>query len=115
VKPGDHADKATPQGLLNATAIMALSRGESCSCSFAQRDLAPAGSVPVIKGFDQPIEESRRQETVIVAVAVRPLSQIVTRPDKFIAFADDDPRRIVVEPDDVKCSMCLQYYVMTTL
>src|ERR1700731_4071594 len=60
------------------------------SCSFARRNAAPAGSIPVGKGLEHLIEESRRQKAVVVAVAVRKLAQIVAGPEKFIAFGDDD-------------------------
>src|SRR6516225_10352159 len=69
------------------------------TCSFARRDAVPAGLIPADKGLDHPIEESRRQKAVIVAVAVRPFAQVVAGPEKFIAFGDDDPGWIVVEPE----------------
>jgi hypothetical protein len=61
------------------------------SSLFARRDAAPAGSIPVGESLEHLIEESRRQKAVVVAVAVRKLAQVVTRPEKFIAFGDDDP------------------------
>jgi hypothetical protein len=70
-----------------------------CTCSFARRDLAPAGSIPVHEGIEHLIEEARWQKTVIVTVAVRQLAQIVAWPDKFIAFGDYNPGRVVVESE----------------
>jgi len=67
--------------------------------SFAQRDTALAGAIPVGEGFEHLIEESRRQEAVIVAVAVRTLAQVVAWPEKFVAFGDDDPGGIDIEPE----------------
>lgn len=43
------------------------------------------------EGLDHSIEESWRQEAIILAVAVRTLAQIVARPEKLIAFGDNDP------------------------
>ena len=51
-----------------------------------------------MEGLDHLIEQSRQQKAVIVAVAVRQLAQIVARPEKFIAFGDHNPGRVVVEP-----------------
>jgi hypothetical protein len=59
--------------------------------SFARREAALAGLVAGDEGFEHLIEESRRQKSVIVAVAVRELAQIIARPQEFIAFGDDDP------------------------
>ena len=56
--------------------------------SFARRDAAAAGLVPVGEGLEHLIKESRRQKAVVVAVTVRTLAQIVAGPEKFIAFGN---------------------------
>ena len=33
-----------------------------------------------------------------MAIAMRKFAQVVTEPEKFIAFVDDDPGGVVVEP-----------------
>ena len=45
------------------------------------------------------IEEPRGQETVIIALRGSSPTEIVARPEKFIAFADHDPRALVVKPE----------------
>ena len=59
--------------------------------SFARTDAAPADSIPVRKGLEHLIEESRRHKAVIVAIAVRKLAQVIAGPEKFVAFVDNDP------------------------
>jgi hypothetical protein len=51
------------------------------------------------KGFDHPVEEARRQEAVVVSVAVRELAQVVAGAEKFIVLGDDDPRAIIVQAE----------------
>src|SRR5690349_4772050 len=72
-------------------------RSLTCPCSFARREAA-AGSIPVDEGAEHLIEEPRRLEAVVVAVAVRQFAQIEIRPHKFIGFTHNDPGWIVIEP-----------------
>jgi hypothetical protein len=48
-----------------------------------------------VEGFEHLIEEARRQKTVIVAVAVRKLAEVVAGPEELVAFGDDDPGAIM--------------------
>ena len=59
--------------------------------SSSRTDAAPARSMPVRKGLEDLIEESRRQEAVIVAVAVGKLAQVIAGPEKLVALVDNDP------------------------
>jgi hypothetical protein len=43
------------------------------------------------EGLDDPIEETRGQEAVIIAVAVRKLAQVIAGPEKLVALGNDDP------------------------
>ena len=52
---------------------------------------ALAGLITGDGRFEHAIEEARRQEAVIVAIAARQLAQIVARPQKHVAFGDNDP------------------------
>jgi hypothetical protein len=44
----------------------------------------PAALIPAVEGLDHLIEESRRQEAEVVAIAVRTLAQVVTRPENSL-------------------------------
>ena len=55
--------------------------------------------MPGHEGIEHLIEESRRQKAVIVAVAVRDFPEIVSGPQEFIAFGDDDPGAFRVKPE----------------
>ena len=56
-------------------------------------------TMPCGKGLDHLIEEARRQETIIVAIATADLPEIVTRPIELIALCHDDPRRRIVKSE----------------
>jgi len=42
------------------------------------------------EGFEHMVEETRRQEAVVMAVAVWQLAQGVARAEKFVVLGDDD-------------------------
>lgn len=60
-----------------------------------QRDLVRL--VPAPERGEDGDEEFWGQEPIIVSVAASRSPEIVSRPDKLIAFADDNPRSLVVE------------------
>jgi hypothetical protein len=57
------------------------------------------GAVPGHKGVEHLIEESRRQEAVIIAIRATDLSKVIARPLELVAFGYNDPRAGVVESE----------------
>src|SRR6267154_6330047 len=73
-------------------------RPEAVVFILSPRQSALAGFMPSAKSSQHIIEEARRQKAVCVARRIpRHLTQVVTRPHEFIAFADHDPRAWGVE------------------
>jgi hypothetical protein len=71
----------------------------STSASVARHGSPPAGVVAGAKGVEHPIEKPRRKKAVVVAFGAADLSQVVARPQEFVAFIDDNPRAIAVEAE----------------
>ena len=55
--------------------------------------------MPCGEGFDDPIEKSRRQKAVVIAIAAADLSKIVARPIEFVALGDNDPGTLVIKSE----------------
>jgi hypothetical protein len=55
------------------------------------------GAVPGRKGVEHLIEESRRQEAVIIAIRAADLSKVIARPFELVAFGYNDTRAGVVQ------------------
>lgn len=55
--------------------------------------------MPGGKGRDYLVEESRRQEAVIVAIGAADFPEIVAGPIEFVAFCNNDPRTRVVKSE----------------
>ncbi len=55
--------------------------------------------MPRGEGPDYPIEESRRQEAVIIAIAAADFPKIIAGPIEFVALCDDDPGTFVVKSE----------------
>src|SRR5208283_3542284 len=66
--------------------------------SFTRCQLALSRAMPGDEGIEHLIVKSRRQEAIIIAVGVRNFPEIVSGPQEFIAFGDDDPGAFRVKP-----------------
>ena len=55
--------------------------------------------MPGGEGLDDLIEESRRQEAVVIAVAAADLPNIIAGPIEFVALGNDDPGPFIVKPE----------------
>ena len=53
--------------------------------------------MPCREGADDLIEESRRQEAVVVAIAAADFPKIIARPIEFVALCHNDPGTFVVK------------------
>src|SRR3954462_1541770 len=73
--------------MVSSTSGLSIPRGETTR----------AGLITGDERFDHLVEKARRQEAVIVAVAVRQPAQIIAGPEKFVAFGNDNPRAAVVK------------------
>jgi len=55
--------------------------------------------MPRSEGLDDLLEESWRQEPVVVAIATADFSDVITRPIEFVAFCDNDPGALVIKSE----------------
>ena len=56
-------------------------------------------TMPGGEGFYDLIEESRRQEAVVIAIAAADLAEIIAGPIEFVAFCNNDPGTLVIESE----------------
>ena len=55
--------------------------------------------MPCGESLDHLIEESRRQEAVVITIAAADFPEIVARPIEFVALSDNDPGSLVIKSE----------------
>jgi hypothetical protein len=55
--------------------------------------------MPCGKGLDDLIEESRRQEAIVIAIAAADFPKIIARPIEFVALRNNDPGTLVIKSE----------------
>jgi hypothetical protein len=55
--------------------------------------------MPCGEGLDDPIEETRRQEAVVIAIAAADFPKVIARPIEFVALCNNDPGTFVIKSE----------------
>src|SRR5258705_377439 len=55
--------------------------------------------MPCGEGFDDPIEETRRQEAVVIAITAADFPKVIARPIEFVALCNNDPGTFVIKSE----------------
>ena len=55
--------------------------------------------MPCGEGLDDPIEETRRQEAVVIAITAADFPKVIARPIEFVALCNNDPGTFVIKSE----------------
>ena len=55
--------------------------------------------LPCDEGLDDPIEETRRQEAVVIAITAAEFPKVIARPIEFVALCNNDPGTFVIKSE----------------